>query len=149
MADCAKSLLETARKSRNLSRLQMADALGESVDTIYRWENDSNKNAKCVPDPDTVDRIAEILRTPSLWHRWMCAEYESYRKRHVECGQFGLIASVMRVRHDLDDLVKLQDRVELDVIDGKFDDPYLKETFIREAREAMESLRQVVEELAA
>ena len=149
MADSAKLLLEIARKSRNLSRMQLAMELGESVDTIFRWEDSSGKNAKCAPDPDTVDRIATVLKMPSLWHQWMCAQFESYRKRHLECEQYGLIPSVMRLRHDIGDLVRLQDKVELDVLDGKLDDPFLKETFIREAREAIESLRQIVEAITA
>ena len=96
-----------------------------------------------------VDRIAKIIGDPTLWHRWMLARYESYRNRHIESRQFGLVACVMRVRHKVLALVNLQDRVECDAIDGWIDDPMLRETFVREAGEAIESLRQVIELLTA
>ena len=130
-----------------MTRWQLGNQIGESSDTIYRWEDP--KNDKAFPEPDVVDRMASILKDPTLWHLWMYARYESYRKRHIESQQLGLIACVMRVRRDVGDLVRLQDKVECDVIDGKFDDPLLRDTFKREASETIESLRQVVDLLEA
>lgn len=120
MAGNGHVLLREARDSVNLTRDQLAFHVGVSRETIHRWESGKNQ-----PTPDDVDRIGEVVKDRTLWHRWMLESEPSYAKRYTGAECLMLPISVMRVRHALADVLEYQEAMERDAMDGKLDDKQL------------------------
>lgn len=110
---------------------------------IARWEAD-----EALPDPEDVDALERVYQAPGLWHRWMRSHYDSYRKRYPEVvANNGLALAVVDVRHQTQDVMELQDKVERDAMDGKIDDPQAKEQYRKKLQAARASIDRTLEQL--
>lgn len=119
MPECTNQDLRKAREAReDMPRWKLGSLIGVSESTIERWER-----GEVLPTPDDVDRIGEAVGDPTLWHRWMLSNVESYRRRYSETRNLSLPVAIMSVGHLVDDMRALQDEAERDAIDGKIDDP--------------------------
>lgn len=114
-----------------------------SETTIARWEAD-----EALPDPEDVDTLERVYKAPGLWHRWMRSHYDSYRKRYPEVMEDnGLALAVVDVRHQMQDVMALQDKVERDAMDGRIDDQPTKERYRKELQEARASIDRTLEQM--
>lgn len=132
MAECTKMDLRKAREARKLARWELAQMMGVSEDTIERWENAKDTST---PTPDDVDRMGELLEDPTLWHRWMLSNVESYRKRYFDATDLSLPVSLQRLGYEIQDVMILHDKAVRDALDGRIDDPLLLEEYKKEMRE--------------
>ena len=142
MPECTNSELKSAREALKLPRWKLAAAVNVSESTLERWETGESQ-----PHPDEVDKLADALNDPALWHRWMLSNYDSYRRRYIASTNLQLPVSVMRVGQQLKDVLKLQDQLERDAIDGSIDDLHLKERYTREVKAAMAALGDSLHQL--
>ncbi len=144
MAEFTYSELRRAREARKIPRWQLASQIGVSEDTIERWET-----GKAVPHPDDVSSIEHALDAEAemLWHRWMLSNCESYRERYKEARACGLLSAVVSVRHEIGDVLAMQDKIERDAIDGTLDDPETRATYRRELEEAQASITQALAQI--
>lgn len=140
MAEFTNLDLRKARESRKLTRWQLAAKLGVSEDTLERWETGKQR-----PEPDDVGRIEDALdaRAELLWARWMYSNVESYRDRNPEPQVSPLLEAVVRVKHELSDVLGLYERLEMDAIDGRIDDPLLRKQARKEIAEARAALARL------
>lgn len=144
MAEFTKIDLRNVRDSRKMPRWKLAMEIGVSEDTITRWENPDDT---AMPTPEDVDRIGEVLGDPTIWHRWMLSNYDSYRKRYINTTNYSLPLAVMRVRHELDDVLAMQNEVERDAITGSITCPIRREKYRKETGEAIAALNDVYQQL--
>ena len=135
MPEITNISLKIARESLKIPRWKLAAELHVSESTIERWETGETQ-----PHPDEVDRLAVALGDPMLWHGWMLSNYESYRRRYIHCDDRDLPVALMHVRHEVADLLELQDRIERDSVDGKIDDATLSAAYASEIRELVPAL---------
>jgi transcriptional regulator with XRE-family HTH domain len=132
--------LRKAREARKLTRWQLADKLGVSEDTLERWET-----GKQVPSDNDVGHIEDALdaRCELLWTRWMYWNVDSYRERHPEPQISELLQAVCSVKMELEDVQEIHPRLMRDAMDGRIDDPTLREKAHKEIREARAALAQL------
>lgn len=134
--------LRAARKAANIRCWQAASEMNVSESVIARWETDEVE-----PDPDQVYQLEKLYKAPGLWHGWMRSHYESYREMYPDAPNYQTPMAVLNVRHQLSDVIALQDAVERDVIDGTLDDPVLKSQYLKELDEAQAAIVKVKEQL--
>lgn len=140
-------ILKMAREKQDIRRWQLAQAIGSTESTIAKWETPPEKSGNR-PDPDTVGAIEEALGVPGLWHDWMMATFDSYRKRHGERAQDQTLAtSALRVRYEVSDVLNLQEKLERDVMDGRIDDNVLVQRYAKEAREAAAAMLAMADQI--
>lgn len=132
--------LRKARDERDLTREQLADMVHVSASTIENWERGIS-----TPNPDDVDNIARALNHPTLWHDWMMSHFTSYARRYKEMNPYDMPLAVHAARHEINDVLALQERAERDVIDGHFDDLELKARYTKELKEMIASASRVLE----
>ena len=143
MAEFTHIDLKNARETQKIQRWKLAAAVNVSESTIERWES-----GETMPQPDDIDRVAEALGDPSIWHRWMLSNYDSYRKRYINAGCVNSLAALMiRFRYETRDVLELQDRAERDAIDGRIDDLQLKADLIKEVKEQIAASNDLLQEL--
>jgi len=142
LPECTNIDLEIARSRKKIPRWKLAAMLGVSESTIARWEN-----GEVQPEPDDVDRFAAAVGDVMLWHRWMLSNYESYRKRYFDAADQSLPVSIARSRYEMEDVMRLHDRVERDALDGTIDDIHLKNTYAKEIKEAIAALSDTLQHL--
>jgi len=143
MAEFTNMDLKAARESRKVKKWQLANELGVSEDTIYRWESGSQR-----PDPDDVGNIERFLGIPGLWHKWMLSHYDSYRERYTDVPDVNhLTAEIVRMKHEIMDVMPLFDEIERDTLNGEFNKPELWEKFKKESLEAMAAIQQTLERI--
>ncbi len=134
--------LKKARISAKLPVVAVAQRCYTSERTIARWED-----GEC-DSPDDVDRYAEAVGDPGLWDRWMRLTYDSYGRRFPEEGvNRELALAIVDSRHQMEDVLALTDKVERDAMDGRIDDPELRDRYRKEALEAFTALKNVLERL--
>lgn len=134
--------LRAARKAANIRCWQVAQEMNVSESVIARWETD-----EVWPDPDQVYQLEKLYNAPGLWHGWMRSHYESYREMYPEAPNYQAPMAVMNVRHQLSDVIALQDAVERDVMDGTLDDPVLKAKYLKELDEAQAAIVKAKEQI--
>lgn len=143
MAEFTHTDLRSVRESRKMKRWELANEVGVSEDTIRRWESGETR-----PEPDDVGNIERALKMPGIWHRWMMSHYDSYRERHGDISDVEHItAQIVRMRHEMQDVMSLFDKVERDSLDGKLDNPGLRKQFKKEVIEAVAAMQQTVDRL--
>ena len=142
MPECTNIDLENARSRRKIPRWKLATILGVSESTIARWEN-----GEVQPEPDDVDRFASAVGDVMLWHRWMLSSYESYRRRYIDAVDQSLPVSIARSRYEMEDVMRLHDRVERDALDGAINDNGLKTLYAKEIKEAIAALSDTLQRL--
>lgn len=124
MAEFTHLELRDARDAKKIPRWKLASEVNVSEETIERWES-----GKCAPGPEDVDRIGEALNDPTLWHRWMLSHYDSYRRRYISTQNLALPVAIANLGLKVDDLTGLQRAALSDAIDGKIDDPSLRNSY--------------------
>lgn len=140
MAEFTNLDLRKARDAQHLTRWQAGDYLGVSESTIERWES-----GETVPTPDDVDRMEILYKRPGMWHAWMRSHYDSYRSRYPEAPQLSPAMAIVNVRHQLMDLMGLQDAAERDALtDDRLDDQRLRARYIKEAEDAVSALADML-----
>lgn len=132
--------LRKARDERDLTREQLATMVHVSASTIENWERGIS-----TPSPDDVDNIARALDNTTLWSDWMMSRYTSYARRHQHARPFDLPMAVHVVRHEIGDVIALQEQAERELLDGTFDNPRLKERYIIELKEAIAAASYILE----
>lgn len=137
MSETAQEILKSARQAHGLTQIQLAMMLYTSVDQVRRMER-----GEIIPEMSDVDLMEEKLPEPGLFRRWARAQYPEIVKHFgaADNRDLGLIGAVVNVKLQMADVMKLQDRVERDAVDGRIDDPLLRETYERELQEAREAI---------
>lgn len=126
-----------------MTQWQAAQAVGVSESTIARWES-----GEAVPDPEDVDALERTYKAAGLWHRWMRSHYDSYRRRYPEdTANRELPLALVNVRHQMADVVALQDAAERDAMDGRIDDPQMAARYKKELRELQAAAGEALERL--
>lgn len=135
--------LKKARISAKVTLMVVAERCFTSDRTVARWED-----GEVAPSPDDLDRYSEAVGDPHLWHRMMRRLHDSYARHYPEKPVDNeLPVSLLRSRYEMEDVLALHAEIERDSIDGKVDDPQLKERYRREANEAIDAIRNSLERL--
>lgn len=123
-----------------MPRWQAAQRMGVSEETLRRWETGETR-----PEPDDVWTMEHVYNAPGLWHRWMRSTYDSYRDNWPEVPQGGsLPMAVVNARHQMADVMAIQDAAERDAMDGRMDNQSLRAHYMRETREALAALTEAL-----
>lgn len=146
MADTAQAILKTARQSHHLTQLQVASMLSVSVDQIKRMEYGT-----WIPEMSDIDLLEEQLPEPGLFRRWARAQFPEITKYFgaSDDHDYGLLGSIINTKHQITDVLDLQEKVERDALDGRIDDPILRERYekeLQEARQAIDASLQKINE---
>lgn len=143
MPECTHQDLRKAREAAGLTQWQAAGELGASESTIKRWESGETK-----PTPEDVWRMEKLYNCRGLWHRWMRSNHDSYREHYPEeAPNLALPVAVLNARHQLADVLAMQDLIERDALDGRLDDEAGKRKYVQEIHEAQASLTEVLTQL--
>lgn len=126
-----------------MRRWQLANEVGVSDSTIERWET-----GESTPSPDDIGNIEKALRMPGLWHKWMLSNYDSYRERYTDVPENNnLTEIVVRMKHELSDVIPFIDTMELDSLNGRFDNREACKGFKKEALEAVAAIQKALERM--
>ncbi len=142
MSEFTNTELKKARESLKMPRWKLAAAVNVSESTLERWEN-----GETLPHPDEVDRIADALGDPMIWHRWMLSNYDSYRRRYIGSDDYTLPVMAMKLRHEMDDVRALQDALERDALDGRVDDQQLLGRAVAELKQMIQAGTELLQRL--
>ena len=141
MPEPAFLMLKAARIRSGKLQYVIANECIVSERTIQRWES-----GELQPGPDDIDRYAQSVGDPLLWHRWMLAYYESYRRRYIDSPHIsGLPAALMHLRHMMEDVSAMQDDVERDGVDGVIDDVKLRERYGAKTKDMQAAISKVTD----
>ena len=143
MAECTNIDLLAARNAAGLSRGQVADKIHVSVDTIRRWES-----GETMPSPDDVDRLGVAYEDHSLWHDWMRTHYDSYRDRYPESLDLSLTLSIVNLRHQIGDIMSLQDAAERDAMTGRIDNDKLRLRYTAELKDLLMAAQHALNQIS-
>lgn len=135
MAECTNIDLRRAREAAKLARWQAAQQTGVSEETLRRWETGETR-----PEPDDVWNLERIYGCCGLWHRWMRSAYDSYRENWPETRSLDLPLAIVNVRHQLQDVLSMQDAMERDAMDGVIDDMARGSMYLQEMEELQAAL---------
>lgn len=137
MAEKSHVILRSAREAHGWSRVQLVAELGISEDTLKRWEYGEVK-----PTPDDVANVERVLRAEAemLWYRWMSAAWDSYKDHHPEVRRKDLLQSVVSTKHELTDVLNLQEKVESAILNGTINQPGVRDRYRKELEEAQASI---------
>jgi len=145
MSECAGKDLQNARIRADMRQWEVANACNVGESTIRRWESDSNESK---PQPDDIDRYAQAVNDPTLWHRWMLSHYDSYRRRYINGSpDNGLFNAMARLKYEMEDVFQLHGNAERDSFDGKIDDLHLKAQYIKELKDMIAAATDALQEL--
>lgn len=143
MAECTNVELEIARKTAKLPRWQVAQSIGVSEETVRRWETGETR-----PEPDDVYSLERLYRASGLWHRWMRSTYDSYRQTWPEMENRDLPLAVMNVRHQMADVMALQDTIERDALDGRIDNITAQQSYERELKQMQAAIAEALTKMS-
>ena len=135
--DTAQQILKAARVKAGLTQLQVAAMLSVSVDQVKRMEYGT-----WIPDMSDVDLLEEQLHDPGLFRRWARAQFPEISKHFgaSDGRDYGLLGAIVNTKHQMNDVLALHERVEQDALDGRIDDPILREKYERELQEARQAI---------
>lgn len=137
MSDTAQQILKAARVKAGLTQLQVAAMLSVSVDQVKRMEYGT-----WIPEMSDVDLLEEQLHEPGLFRRWARAQFPEISKHFgaSDGRDYGLLGAIVNTKHQMNDVLALHERVERDALDGRIDDPILREKYERELQEARQAI---------
>jgi hypothetical protein len=140
-AECTKLDLRKAREAANLPRWKAAQELGTSEDTIKRWEDPLEKT---MPTSADVSRMESVYRAPGLWYAWMHSNDEGFRD-HFPAIQtdYQLAMAFVNIRHQLADVMSLQDAMERDAMDGRIDDQAQRDRYMKELDDVQAAIAEL------
>ena len=139
MAEFTNLELRKAREAQKLPRWKVALEIGVSEDTVERLER-----GEVTPTPDDVDRLEALYQLPGMWHAWMRSHYDSYRARYPQMMDMSTALSVVNVRHQMADLMSIQDAAERDAMTGHIDNESLRSRYRKEAKELLAALTETL-----
>lgn len=145
--DTPQQILKAARTKAGLTQIQVASMLSVSVDQVKRMEYGT-----WIPEMSDVDILEERLPEPGLFRRWARAQYPEITKYFGASDErdFGLLGAIIHAKHQMADVLALHEKVERDALDGRFDDPILREKYeneLQEARRAIDASLQKIKEV--
>lgn len=135
--DTAQQILKAARVKAGLTQLQVAAMLSVSVDQVKRMEYGT-----WIPEMSDVDLLEEQLHDPGLFRRWARAQFPEISKHFgaSDGRDYGLLGAIVNTKHQMNDVLAMHERVERDALDGRIDDPILREKYERELQEARQAI---------
>ena len=135
--ETAQQILKAARVKASLTQLQVASMLSVSVDQVKRMEYGT-----WIPEMSDVDLLEEQLHEPGLFRRWARAQFPEISKYFgaSDGRDYGLLGAIVNTKHQMNDVLALHERVERDALDGRIDDPILREKYERELQEARQAI---------
>lgn len=135
--ETAQQILKAARVKAGLTQLQVAAMLSVSVDQVKRMEYGT-----WIPEMSDVDLLEEQLHDPGLFRRWARAQFPEISKHFgaSDGRDYGLLGAIVNTKHQMNDVLALHERVEQDALDGRIDDPILREKYERELQEARQAI---------
>lgn len=141
MAEYTKAALRKARETANLPRWKAAVELGVSEDTLKRWEDPAEKSA---PTSADVNRMERVYDAPGMWYAWMYSNDEGFRDHFpaVQADHSQALA-IVNIRHQVADVLALQDAMERDAMDGHIDDQQTKARYLRELDDVQAAIAQL------
>ena len=142
MAECTHLDLRKAREARGIPQWKLAQELNVSEDTVQRWES-----GKSCLTPDDVDRLGDAVGDPTLWHRWMLSNVDSYRKRYVGAADYSLPIALQRMSLEMQDVQEMYNAVARDALDGKVDNQKLREDYQNQLRKLSASVTDALSKL--
>lgn len=144
-AEYTKSDLRKARENANLPRWKASQELGVSEDTLKRWEDPTEK---AVPTSADVNRMERVYDAPGLWYAWMYSNDEGFRD-HFPAVQmdFGQAMAIVNLRHQVADVLALQDAMERDAMDGHIDDIKTKDRYLSELDDVQAAIAQLKDKI--
>lgn len=135
--ETAQQILKAARVKAGMTQLQVAAMLSVSVDQVKRMEYGT-----WIPEMSDVDLLEEQLHDPGLFRRWARAQFPEISKHFgaSDGRDYGLLGAIVNTKHQMNDVLALHERVEQDALDGRIDDPILREKYERELQEARQAI---------
>lgn len=117
--------------------------MGVSEDTLKRWE-DPDPNVKTFPTSPDVSRMESVYHASGLWYAWMHSNDEGFRD-HFPAIQtdYQLAMAFVNIRHQLADVMKLQDAMERDAMDGRIDDHEQKGKYLKELDDVQAAIAEL------
>lgn len=145
--ETAQQILKAARVKAGMTQLQVAAMLSVSVDQVKRMEYGT-----WIPEMSDVDLLEEQLHEPGLFRRWARAQFPEISKHFgaSDGRDYGLLGAIVNTKHQMNDVLALHERVEQDALDGRIDDPILREKYeqeLQEARQAIDASLQKIKEV--
>ncbi|MGN0774925.1 MAG: helix-turn-helix domain-containing protein [Candidatus Ventricola sp.] len=135
--ETAQQILKAARVKAGMTQLQVAAMLSVSVDQVKRMEYGT-----WIPEMSDVDLLEEQLHEPGLFRRWARAQFPEISKHFgaSDGRDYGLLGAIVNTKHQMNDVLALHEKVERDALDGRIDDPILREKYERELQEARQAI---------
>lgn len=145
--ETAKQILKAARVKAGLTQIQVAAMLSVSVDQVKRMEYGT-----WIPEMSDVDLLEEQLHEPGLFRRWARAQFPEISKHFgaSDGRDYGLLGAIVNTKHQMNDVLALHEKVERDALDGRIDDPILREKYekeLQDARQAIDASLQKIKEV--
>ena len=131
MSEKAGALLKNARKMAGMTRPQVYQVTAISESVLDRWER-----GETVPDLESLDKLELLYRSPGLWQQCLMIYYPSFRRHYPQMVTLDTLPALVNNRHQLQDVLALNDAMERDSMDGRIDDQALKAGTSRSARKA-------------
>lgn len=142
MSEKAGALLKNARKSAGMTRPQVYQVTAISESVLERWER-----GETVPDLESLDKLELLYRSPGLWQECLMLYYPSFRRHYPEIVKLDTLPALVNNRHQLQDVLALNDAMERDAMDGKIDDAAAKARYLKECHEARAALTETITRL--
>lgn len=145
--ETAQQILKAARVKAGLTQIQVAAMLSVSVDQVKRMEYGT-----WIPEMSDVDLLEEQLHEPGLFRRWARAQFPEISKHFgaSDGRDYGLLGAIVNTKHQMNDVLALHEKVERDALDGRIDDPILREKYekeLQDARQAIDASLQKIKEV--
>lgn len=136
MSETAGKLLKNARKSANLTRWQVYQAVQISESVLERWES-----GVCKPDMEDLYKLEILYHAAGLWYECMQLYSQSFRDHFpTDYKKLTLPISVFNVRLLFEDIMKYQSEIERDIVDGEVDDIERAQEYIKKLEEAISAI---------
>lgn len=142
MSEKAGALLKNARKSAGMTRPQVYQVTAISESVLDRWER-----GETIPDLESLDKLELLYRRPGLWQECLMHYYPSFRRHYPEIVKLDTLPALVNNRHQLQDVLALNDAMERDAMDGKIDDAAVKARYLKECHEARAALTEAITKL--
>lgn len=142
--ETAQQILKAARVKAGLTQIQVAAMLSVSVDQVKRMEYGT-----WIPEMSDVDQLEDQLHEPGLFRRWARAQFPEISKHFgaSDDRDYGLLGAIVNAKHQMNDVLAMYEKVERDAIDGRIDDPILREKYEKELREARQAIDASIQKI--
>lgn len=125
-----------------MTRPQVYQVTGISESVLERWER-----GETVPDLESLDKLELLYRSPGLWQECLMLYYPSFRRHFPEMVKLDTMTALVNNRHQLQDVLALNDAMERDALDGRIDNESTKARYIKESQEAIAALTETINRL--